>query len=262
MFPLFVFGDIQSCSSYNEAGKYLTPYSVNVSGYTRRDGTPVRSYKRRPPGGVAHDEPYIEKRFWMGTLFIFCLIGAAGSIIFYWEKSTSEIKEYKEKKLKEEREKSRLILEKELSKKIEEERILKFKRQNHIRITLEEMKIKDSHFSELFLLPKNLGISNYPEKCKFCNKRIKRREFFIRFKAITKIHKVCPSCVEKREYIGNYQPSVKFIPAINYILNFSERKEEFIDKFLIDSCDFNFTRKEVEDILYLELSKLVVSSKL
>jgi hypothetical protein len=36
----------------------MTPKSVHVSGYTRKDGTHVRAYNRRPPGSVAHDEPY------------------------------------------------------------------------------------------------------------------------------------------------------------------------------------------------------------
>src|SRR5947207_7687444 len=45
-----------------EAGRHLTPASVSVSGYYRRDGTYVRPYHRRPPGGVAHDSPYERKR--------------------------------------------------------------------------------------------------------------------------------------------------------------------------------------------------------
>src|SRR5947207_15081085 len=47
---------------YLEAGRHLTPASVSVSGYYRRDGTYVRPYHRRPPGSVAHDAPYESKR--------------------------------------------------------------------------------------------------------------------------------------------------------------------------------------------------------
>lgn len=36
----------------------ITPASISVSGYTRRDGTSVHSYSRRPPGSVDHDAPY------------------------------------------------------------------------------------------------------------------------------------------------------------------------------------------------------------
>jgi len=40
------------------SARHLTPYSVSVSGYTRSDGTYVRGYNRRPPGGARHDSPY------------------------------------------------------------------------------------------------------------------------------------------------------------------------------------------------------------
>ncbi len=48
--------------AYQEAGRHLTTASVHVRGYYRRDGTYVRSYNRRPPGGVPHDAPYERKR--------------------------------------------------------------------------------------------------------------------------------------------------------------------------------------------------------
>src|SRR5207244_11684200 len=47
-----------SLEGYREAGRHLIPASVSVSGYSRRDGTYVRPYHRRPPGGVSHDAPY------------------------------------------------------------------------------------------------------------------------------------------------------------------------------------------------------------
>ncbi len=51
-----------SLMAYLEAGRHLTPASVSVSGYYRRDGTYVRPYNRRPPGGVTHDAPYLRTR--------------------------------------------------------------------------------------------------------------------------------------------------------------------------------------------------------
>jgi len=48
----------------------VTPSSVNVSGYHRSDGTYVDSYSRRPPGSVAHDNPF-ETAEWLGV-FSFC----------------------------------------------------------------------------------------------------------------------------------------------------------------------------------------------
>lgn len=36
----------------------ITPKSVSVSSYHRSDGAYVSSYNRRPPGSIAHDQPY------------------------------------------------------------------------------------------------------------------------------------------------------------------------------------------------------------
>lgn len=51
-----------SLDSYEEAGSHLTPYSVSVRGYTRKGGTYVNPYHRRPRGGVPHDRPYENER--------------------------------------------------------------------------------------------------------------------------------------------------------------------------------------------------------
>lgn len=63
-----------SLSTCIEAGRHLTPYSVSVSGYYRRDGTYVRPYKRRPPGGVPYDAPFESKR----TLCFFLMVVGTG----------------------------------------------------------------------------------------------------------------------------------------------------------------------------------------
>ncbi|MEO9210446.1 MAG: KTSC domain-containing protein [Ginsengibacter sp.] len=89
--PLCIFGNIQSCSSYNEAGTHLSSWSVHVHGYYRRDGTYINPYHRRPPGGVKHDAPYERKQFWMGFLFFICLVGGIGNASFYIFKSLNEI---------------------------------------------------------------------------------------------------------------------------------------------------------------------------
>jgi hypothetical protein len=61
-----------SLSAYEEAESHLTPKSVSVSGYYRRDGTYVRPYKRRPPGGAIHDAPYERE---MSRYFFLMIIG-------------------------------------------------------------------------------------------------------------------------------------------------------------------------------------------
>ena len=60
----------KSLSAYKEAKTHLTPASVSVSGYTRRDGTYVRPYHRRPPGGAIHDRPYEDAMFLYSLLMI------------------------------------------------------------------------------------------------------------------------------------------------------------------------------------------------
>jgi hypothetical protein len=60
----------KSLSAYQEAKTHLTPASVSVSGYTRRDGTYVRPYIRRPPGGAIHDRPYEDAMFLYSVLML------------------------------------------------------------------------------------------------------------------------------------------------------------------------------------------------
>jgi hypothetical protein len=60
----------KSLSAYKEAETHLTSASVSVSGYTRRDGTYVKPYNRRPPGGAIHDRPYENAMFLYSVLTI------------------------------------------------------------------------------------------------------------------------------------------------------------------------------------------------
>ena len=55
----------------------MTPASVSVSGYTRRDGTRVSGYSRRPPGSVKHDAPFqfVSCVSWIGVLGGLYLMG-------------------------------------------------------------------------------------------------------------------------------------------------------------------------------------------
>lgn len=63
----------------DEALMHITPKSVAVSGYYRRDGTYVNSYNRRPPGSVTHDAPYETAA---GIWGVICFVGyVAGG---YW----------------------------------------------------------------------------------------------------------------------------------------------------------------------------------
>jgi hypothetical protein len=56
----------------------ITPKSVHVSGYTRKDGTRVKAYNRRPPGSVAHDAPYETLRTFSGIgIFVGAIMAGA-----------------------------------------------------------------------------------------------------------------------------------------------------------------------------------------
>lgn len=67
---LAVFASLGGCAF---ARTNMTPPSVSVSGYTRRDGTYVHGYNRRPPGSVSHDSPFV-----MIQLASFVVMAGAG----------------------------------------------------------------------------------------------------------------------------------------------------------------------------------------
>src|SRR4051812_22214616 len=67
----------KSLSAYREAETHLTPASVSVSGYTKRDGTYIRPYNRRPPGGAIHDRPYED----LMSLYSILMLVGGGLII-------------------------------------------------------------------------------------------------------------------------------------------------------------------------------------
>jgi len=58
LFPLSLLVIALGTWMYLSAIRHITPASVSVSGYFRRDGTYVNSYNRRPAGSVSHDSPY------------------------------------------------------------------------------------------------------------------------------------------------------------------------------------------------------------
>lgn len=83
LLPLTIFLFSITYNSYKEAGENLTPYSVSVRGYYRRDGTYIHPYHRRPSGSVRHDRPYENKRSCLYIAMIGeCLIGVTSSLSF------------------------------------------------------------------------------------------------------------------------------------------------------------------------------------
>ena len=69
-------------NSYSDLSNKLTPNSVSVSGYYRRDGSYVSSYSRRPPGTVNKDKPIEKELSKVSTLLVIINIAFYGSYSF------------------------------------------------------------------------------------------------------------------------------------------------------------------------------------
>lgn len=82
-----------SCNEIDQLKRFLTPKSVSVSGYTRKDGTHVSGYSRRPPGGAAHDRPYESKFFWYRTASFIVLVIFGFGIYYFINLQKEDIEE-------------------------------------------------------------------------------------------------------------------------------------------------------------------------
>ena len=233
--PLCILGNINSCSNYKEAGTHLTPFSVNVEGYYRSDGTYVYPHKRRPPGSVKHDAPYEQKRIQMGLLFFVCLVGGCGSILIFTKLSILEIEKQREFLL-------------QIENKIKEEERQRYV--NEILISL------DFNFSELISIPPNLN-RGQSTRCKFCKSYISTNDFYVSFVAVSKRHTVCMNCVQRHDSIGRNQPKSKYINALKYFVDYSKLLNEFKIRFNseVNSDEFKFSDSDIKRIFDSELYK-------
>lgn len=236
LLPLCIYGSIYSCSEYIEAGTHLTPYSVSVSGYYRKDGTYIRPYNRRPPGGVNHDAPYENLRFWMGSLFVLSVIVGIVNTFYFYSNTTDEIRAYE-----------RAIEDAENKKRAEE----KEKHKNHILVNL------SYHFNDYRFWPQNLYVGVSFNRCKLCYKYINRDEFYIAYKAIKYHHYVCIQCVAKNKSIGRNQPSTKYVDELRFVENFKKKYEQFEKDFITEnqSSSILFSVAEIKNIYLAEVKK-------
>ena len=234
LLPLCIWGDIKSCTNYIEAGTKLTPYSVSVSGYYRKDGTYVHPYQRRPPGGVRHDAPYESQRANMGILFFLCLIGGVGSIVVYAAMSMSEIGRRKQ------------IIQEIEHKKHEEAKLL------FVQSTLKEL---DFNFSELANKP--FYLKKGRAKCKFCKRNISNDDFHISFVAVSNMHHVCINCLKKRESIGRGHLRSNYFEEIKYYDNYNTLLYDFKSKFMnkTNAEVFTFKDSDLKNIFDAQLFK-------
>lgn len=250
IFPICLFGGIKSCTEYRDAGRKMISPSVSVSGYYRSDGTYVRPYKRRPPGGVAHDAPYKRKRFYMGFLFIVSIAGGIGSVLAYTGMSNAEIR--KQEKVLEDLEREKKEAEKR--KKINE---ILFK----ISFDFSKLPQFPSRLKNKpppFVRPHSIYGGGGPRKCKFCNLSIVKNTFYVSFVPVSKTHYVCMTCVKQRESIGKNQPQSIFRNEILYVDTFNVLLEKFKISFMkeAESTGFNLGDVDLELIFNEELKKI------
>jgi hypothetical protein len=181
-----------------EAGKHLTPYSVSVRGYYRKDGTYVRPHSRRPPGSVAHDAPYKSKSFrlfWGMTGLILLSLGSTGGLVLF---SYNEIKDRK--------------------------------RNHKTHIESDLLSGMNTDFTDLVDKPRHLInrlISRHDTyktyNCISCKRAIGREEFHYSSMATRNPSKTCIDCMTKNKE--------RFDDELTYAWYFEERLIDFLGKF-------------------------------
>jgi hypothetical protein len=245
--PLCLFGSFKSCSEYIEAGQQLTPYSVDVQGYYRSDGTYIRPHSRRPHGGVAHDAPYKRKRFYMSILFVVSSIGGIGSILAYTSMSNAEIN--RQQKIIEDAER----VKRQIERKRYIDQILASINFDFSALCETPLQLKDK--PPPYVAPHSIYGGGGPRKCKFCKKPIVQNTFYVSFIAVSKTHYVCMTCVKERDSIGRNQPQsmysseIKYVEAYQVLLN--KFKSDFAHK--VDSNHIIFNDEDLNKIFNQEL---------
>lgn len=232
LLPLSIFGGFESCSTYIEAGSKLTPYSVSVSGYQRKDGTYVRPHNRRPPRSVKRDAPWKGKRFLMGTLFLGSVALGLGSVFITYSVSVNKIDE-KESQIK-------LLLKKRNS-----------IHKNILGKNISHRISQEIDFDQLPEIPQYLLFDDKKE-CKYKHKELTRTHFYVRYKAIKYSYRVCLAHVRTLPSIGRGQPRSKYLKEIEYFEKYENLKGSFREKFETHATEqsFKFSKSEIEDYFY------------
>lgn len=182
----------------NETKSKLSPSSVSVRGYYRRDGTYVESHSRRRPGGVDHDKPYVEKLFLLFIVKSIIVLSSLASIRWFILTSYKEIKD------------------------------VKTKYQTFVEDYI--LSRMDNDFSDLIDKPNHLInrlISRYSTSkvynCSTCNRIIKHEEFHYSSLHRRSPYKICINCMAKRSKL--------FAVELSYVWYFEERLIDYLDRF-------------------------------
>ena len=200
-----------------EAEKELTPYSINVNGYQRSDGSYVGSYSRRPPGSVEHDKPFESKInliFWCIVFLVIINIFSLGFLVI-------------------------LALEEILNRSKNYKRFIEFEIISIINFDISILKNK----------PKNLInrlISNYKiykiYKCRLCHRNIKYEEFHHSSLAIKNPTKTCIDCmkIDNQNYHNELQYAIKFDELLKlYTELFNDINKTLYPDCIIESKEIN-----------------------
>lgn len=181
-----------------EAGEHLTPYSVSVGGYYRKDGTYVRPHSRRPPGSVAHDAPYQAKRsrlFWGMTGLILLSLGSTGGLVLF---THSEIKDRKGN--------YKAHIESDLL--------------DRMNSDLTDLVDKPRHLINRLISRHNTSKTYH---CLYCKRTIGHEEFHYSSLASRSPSKTCIDCMTKHKD--------RFEDELTYVWYFEERFIDFLGKF-------------------------------
>lgn len=216
-----------------EAGTHLTPYSVSVSGYYRKDGSYVRPHKRRPPGSVEKDAPWKRERFLMGTLFLGSIALGLGSLFYTYTVSVTKIneKESRIKSLKRER---------------------NFVHKNIIGKNISRIISKELNFDNLSEYPQYL-LHDDKKECAYKHKGLPKTNFHVKYKAIKHYYRVCLEHVSSLPSIGRGQPCSKYIKEIEYYEEYKKLQISFRTSFEIMATKqtFEFSENEIDQYFYM-----------
>lgn len=178
--------------NYSVSKGNLTPYSIHVDSYYRSDGTFVSAYNRRPPGGVAHDEPLKRTMFWTMLTMAICAVVSLLSVLICISTISNRIQV------------TLFNLERD---------VLKRNKKVSIDNAIISAKID---FHAICNLPRGLKFGKN-HRCKFCKSYISENNLCIFFKAKIHTHYVCSGCIKQRSVFGRNQKITDFQEELAHI---------------------------------------------
>jgi hypothetical protein len=207
-------------NSYSNLSNKLTPNSVNVSGYYRKDGSYVNSYSRRPPGAVDKDKPTEKEMSKVSTLLSIINIAFYGSYALLFVAGLNVV----------------------LTSKEEYHNFLFDQVIKQVNIDLSFLKNKPSNLI-------NRKISRYDSysikyNCIRCGKSIGHNEFNWSNLAKRKPQKICLECIINDK-------TNRFTIEMEYVLEYEKSIKQFVSDFehICFDLDKNqsFNRNKIEN---------------